>query len=183
MESLRVLLFVACVGVYLSGVSSQPNRFIQGRIIGGYDVPSYLITYQVSIRNAKNNHHICSGAVLAERWVITSARCVYDVSISDLQVFYGSRSLSGYGKTIKVTQVFKHKRFDAIFYENDLAMLYTATKIKFERNVVDKIRLPAKESVENEIAMVTGFGVTSVSLFFLSHNFNVCINFIQILSF
>lgn len=167
MESLKILLFVACAVVFLTEVSSQPNRLIQGRIIGGYDVASYQLTYHVSIRHVKEKYHLCSGAILSERWVITSARCVDELSNNDIQVFYGARSLSESGKITKVAQIFKHRKFDRSSYDHDLAMLFVTSKIKFELNVVDKIRLPTHKSVENDVAMVSGWGVTTVSLSFI----------------
>lgn len=165
MESLKTLLFVACAAVFLAEVSSQPNR-IQGRIIGGHDVSVYQLTYQVSIYYTKAKHHICSGAVLSERWVITSAKCIHEFPSTDLQIFYGARNLSERGRITKVAQVFKHGKFDKYHLENDLAMLYTSTKMRFDVNVVDKIRLPTHESADGEAAMVSGWGVTSVSVSF-----------------
>ena len=165
MQSLKTLLFVACAAVFLAEVSSQPNRIL-GRIIGGHDVSVYQLTYQVSIQYTKANHLICSGAVLSERWVITSAKCVHEYPSTDLQIFYGARSLSERRKFTNVAQMFKHEKFDKYHLENDLAMLYTSTKIRFDVNVVDKIRLPTHEPVDGEVAMVSGWGVTSVSVAF-----------------
>lgn len=163
MELLKILLFVAYASVFLAEVSSQSNRLIQSRIIGGYDVASYQLTYHVSIRHVKDNNHLCSGAILSSRFVITSARCVHELSNNDIQVFYGARWLSESGKITKVAQIFKHRKFDKTFYEHDLAMLFVSSKIKFELNMVDKIRLATHESVENDVAMVSGWGMTTVS--------------------
>lgn len=162
MESLNTLLCVACAAIFLAGVSSQPNRLIQGRLIGGYYVADYQFTYQVSLRSVNDSQHFCSGAVLAERWIITSARCVHEFSNNDVQVFYGARSLSGYNKIMKVARIFIHPKFEKTFLNNDLAMLYTASKISFVLNVVNKIKLTTQESVENDVAIVAGWVSTSV---------------------
>lgn len=92
MGSLKSLIFFALVAVFWPEVTSQ--------IIGGYDAAFYQFTYQVSIRGI-NKRHICSGSILSEQWVITTARCVQNAKEDALEISYGSRFLSVHAKKKK----------------------------------------------------------------------------------
>lgn len=162
MGSIKTLIFVACVAVFLVEVSSQ--------IIGGYDAAPYQFTYQVAIRTIARKY-ICSGAVLSERWVITAAQCVLRTHENQLEIAYGSRSLGGHSRATKVGRIVRHPNFQYHNLNNDLAMLLTASKIKFDRNVVEAIALPKQASVENDVAIVSGWGKSSVSVLISSKVF------------
>lgn len=64
----------------------------------------------------------------------------------------------------KVSKIVRHPEFKSHNLDHDLAMLLTATKIEFSINTVEAIGLPTHASVENDVAVVSGWGETSVSI-------------------
>uniref|UniRef100_A0A336MMD9 CSON002226 protein n=1 Tax=Culicoides sonorensis TaxID=179676 RepID=A0A336MMD9_CULSO len=56
-------------------------------------VHSLKAPFMVSIRT-KNNHHMCGGALISLRSVITNADCVYNETLSDLLIIIGTNTLN-----------------------------------------------------------------------------------------
>lgn len=159
MELLKGFLLIALVA--LTSASLQ-----QSRIIGGDAAASYQFTYQVSLRfeNIKN-YPFCSGAILSNRWILTANRCVNDKKIDEYYVVYGARRISEPGQKTKIAKVINHPEYNPELVENDLALLFTKSKMVFIQNVVDPIALPTQASRDDDVAMVSGWGITEVSFF------------------
>lgn len=50
---------------------------IQGKIVGGEDIRIEEAPYQVSLRQF--NFHICGGAIISPKFVITAAHCKFKI--------------------------------------------------------------------------------------------------------
>lgn len=155
MELSRSLFFFALVAVLSAVVSSRSNPLIRERIIGGSGAPTYQFTYQVSIRTEKE--HICSGAILTDRLVITACSCVKDFDDKDINISYGSRFLND-GENTKVAQIIRHHKFDHTNLVNNIAMLFTSSKMVFVKFMVEPIALPDQEPARDEVALISGWG-------------------------
>lgn len=105
----------------------------------------------------------CSGVILTEDWILTSARCVADFRIEDLEVAYGIRNPqrpeSHNGIIIKII----HPDFNRNMFVNDIAMLLTKKKIEFVPNVIDWIRLPIEAPKDGEAVTVSSWVWRKVS--------------------
>lgn len=163
----KTFVFVACVVAILATADAQPGFKIQERIVGGYGVPTSKFIYQAGIREVRDKGFRCSGAILSERWVVTAARCVVDFEINDLEIIYGSRTRND-GRVAKVSDIFVHKKYNRNTFANDIAMLSTAARMKLSVNVAGPIALPTEAAVAEQIALVSGWGVTHVSISILN---------------
>jgi secreted trypsin-like serine protease len=83
------------------------------RIVGGVDVPNEERPWMASIQF--NQNHFCGGSLIANRWVLTAAHCVEDISgtnIDSLSVRADFTDLStNTGKDAKVKSVHVHKSY------------------------------------------------------------------------
>lgn len=157
MELLKGLLLVALVAI--ASASLQ-----QSRIVGGEAAESDEFTYQVSLRSERTRTHFCSGAILTSRWIITSSQCVHTKVVNEYYAVYGARRLSEAGQTTKIAEVVNHPKYDPLYLENDLALLFTKSKIVFIHDVVDPIALPLQASHDGDVAIVSGWGITEVRI-------------------
>lgn len=103
----------------------------------------------------------CSGVILKENLVLTSAQCAK--KYISFQVVVGKRSPSEDGEqTLYVKLVHIHPRYDAGRPENDLAVIELRDRIAFKRNVI-AVCLPERDFAESILmsgelpAVVTGW--------------------------
>lgn len=59
------------------------------RIVGGRDAAAGEIPYLVSIRRWGNEFHFCGGALISNRWVVTSGNCVFQRPSNSLNIVAG----------------------------------------------------------------------------------------------
>lgn len=184
----KVVTTVLCVAGFLAairvGVSVQRSSFMQNRILGN-DGFSYKFEYQVSLRSkqSSNNTHICTGSILANNWILTSARCVSGYQPHEIAAKYGgNQNISASGLSANIAEIIIHPKYSSQFMENDIAMLRTKSNLIFNQKRTKKrfaspINLPKMPTIHDEFSIVSGWGVKNVSdLFFL---FLFC-HFVQI---
>ena len=131
-------------GVVVSNASAIINeRSITSRVLGGGDAepdeyPSVVALVRAGTR-ALENRIFCGGTVVADRWVMTAAHCLYDsagrVEIpSTIRVVAGVTDLrnDAFADEVIVTSLFIHPEYDNSLElpPNDIALLELA-------NVVD----------------------------------------------
>ncbi|XP_078097111.1 transmembrane protease serine 9-like [Mustelus asterias] len=93
-------------------------------IIGGRVIKPHSRPYMVSIQ--VNKQHICGGALITPRWVLTAAHCDVFSQVGHCKVLLGAHSLTKLQKgkkTIKVLKTFPHPNFDEETAKNDLMLL------------------------------------------------------------
>nr|XP_050855236.1 chymotrypsin-2-like isoform X2 [Vespula vulgaris] len=121
------------------------------RIAGGEDSDSKEFPFQVSLRYS-DAVHICGGALISERHVLSAAHCVcelFEEPYDDLSVVTGTRNVKRGGQVQRVKNVHCHP--DYVFgaensWTHDLVVL---------TNLID---LPASDTPENVSAILTGWG-------------------------
>jgi transmembrane serine protease 9 len=137
---------------------------IEPRIIGGSPAPIGAYPWQASIGLrgvAPLAGHFCGGSLIAPRWIISAAHCVYgQTSPDNLQVLLGSNFLDRDGQTFSVDRILIHEGWKSSTFDYDVALLHltessTQTPIKLvELNKATELAGPGL------IAIVSGWGIT-----------------------
>ncbi|KAF2886586.1 hypothetical protein ILUMI_19587 [Ignelater luminosus] len=131
-------------------------------IIYGDQAERYQFPYQISIQEKIYDyryHHICSGAILSRRWVITTAYCVYTCK-------YSIRTVAGAlvenethsdVQIIDVKKVVVHPNYTGEISENDIALLRLSSSLLYSK-AVSPISLPLRSIQDNSgAALISGW--------------------------
>lgn len=160
-------LSVLCLAVIAVSASASD----EDRIVGGHKAKPGQFPFFVSIRREDPyiNSHICGGAILNERAVLTTANCTGTSSFTYIRrkiaVGANHRSLDGEGVLHSIRKVFIHPHYDADKMDNNIAVVQPKVKITFSR-LVGPIKLPSTDTPnENNVALtVIGWGQYRVGI-------------------
>lgn len=132
-------MFTLKVVALLISLSLAAASKIVPKISNGDDAQITEFPYLVSIQQI--NVHICSGTLLSERWILSSARCFVTRPLDELYIEYGHSEISpgpdGFNKA-RISRVISHEDFKGVI--NDISV------------------------VESNIPMITGFHVPFAKL-------------------
>ncbi|KAK2588764.1 hypothetical protein KPH14_001644 [Odynerus spinipes] len=132
------------------------------RIVGGKDADLYEFPFQVSLRYS-NTIHICGGALISERHVLSAAHCVcelFEEPYDDLSVVTGTNSVKEGGVIHKVENVRCHP--DYVYGAED-SWTHDLLVITLKDNVIwnsaqRPIDLPIFDTPENVSVVLSGWG-------------------------
>ncbi|EDW81690.1 uncharacterized protein Dwil_GK12198 [Drosophila willistoni] len=141
--------------------SATASRF-SSRIVGGETADVATAPYQVSLQNNYGNH-FCSGAIIADQWVVTAASCLGGLRKSNIMVVTTTyNDWGGAGWIYDVEDIVTHCHFDQPLYHNDIALIKLKTLIAYD-DVTQNITLAGlEELVAGEKLTVTGWGTTTI---------------------
>ncbi|WP_309671979.1 serine protease [Gemmatimonas sp.] len=134
-----------------------PRRIVNGSTVSAQDF-STTWPFVVGLRmyDENGNYGTCTASVLAPRWVVTAAHCVVGLQASRAFVMVGDRDISSTAaRSIAVTRILTHPRFNMTSLINDVALL----ELQSDANVTPG-RLPNADVIAGETVRVAGFGVT-----------------------
>ncbi|KAK2579375.1 hypothetical protein KPH14_003239 [Odynerus spinipes] len=107
-----------------------------------------------------NNRHICGGAIISEKWIITAAHCVKGSFARFVSIKAGTADLNSRGMVIRAKQIIVHDEYDRHSSDYDIALIELEKPLRYDRRI-RPILLPEatdQYSVGSK-AVVTGWGV------------------------
>lgn len=151
---------ILLIRVLASTAPLQAQNATGDRIIGGAETTIDQLPYQVSLRHLGD--HVCGGAIISPKHVISGAGCVRVVNPSSITILAGSTSrFPGVGVEVKpVVGFVRHPGYKLYpTPQNDISIVFVATDFAFGR-LVQPIRLPQAGAVAREgaVATVSGWG-------------------------
>ncbi|XP_049523868.1 LOW QUALITY PROTEIN: uncharacterized protein LOC119454094 [Dermacentor silvarum] len=120
-----------------SPVVSRPNTTkSQGKIVGGEDTVKGAHPWQVMFWSPSLAKAFCGGTLLNDQWVLSASHCFQHelVHLDEVQVRLGKYDrLEDEPQQVVTTiaDVYYHPQFDANTFDNDIALLQLADRVKF----------------------------------------------------
>nr|XP_036224438.1 anionic trypsin-1-like isoform X1 [Bactrocera oleae] len=132
----------------LGAVSSFPDgRIVNGTttVIGKYPFMKVLSSpfVKVSLRLTKGAH-TCGASIIAPRWILTAAHCVYERAAKDLSIQFAAKVISRYsGNFAPVERIIVHENYTpGGSYANDIALVKLYNGLVYDYVKVASVALP-----------------------------------------
>jgi hypothetical protein len=115
--------------------SPVDKRVHTPKIVGGILAAPSTHPFQVGLvsRSIRSNvrAHFCGGTLVAERYVVTAAHCIDNVTdaYGQIQVLVGTQRLDRGGRRIGVTKLLIHPLYDGSTLDYDVAILRLSTPV------------------------------------------------------
>ncbi|XP_074095955.1 LOW QUALITY PROTEIN: trypsin-6-like [Cotesia typhae] len=152
-------LFVSSVVVTADPLRSNLDLKNSARIVGGNNAVIEDFPYQVNFLLDKLDE--CGGAIILEKWVLTSEQY--------LNIRVGSNLKNKGGSLHTVVQVIRHedyKLFKNGYTINDIALVEVETLFVFDKTRQPVLLFDKGEQVEvNSFGSVAGFGLTESEIY------------------
>lgn len=145
-------LFVLFIAVKLTKTSATSDR-----IKNGHEAANGQFPYVVALRHSQSLQHICGGAILNNRWIVSAAQCTNHSVVAVV----GATHTPDSGNTYELERIVKHPKFNwtRLQRQNDIALLQTFRIIVFVPHLISAIRLSTAETEEK---IEKGIGLTKV---------------------
>jgi secreted trypsin-like serine protease len=135
-RALTAALLVALLGLGAAALGLGGGDEAAARIIGGTPVQQgelrSVVFIEYLVPNGKHEIVACTGTVIAPRFVLTAAHCVWPENVrfdvANLRVIVGDVKVTGPDRRVLgVTRAIQHPDWDLYSGRNDLALLELAT--------------------------------------------------------
>ncbi|MFT5046086.1 MAG: hypothetical protein ACI8UP_003064 [Porticoccaceae bacterium] len=149
-----------------TGLYAQDDVAVQSRIVGGNvaedgEWPSLVALIMPGVEPLKFRQ-FCGGSVIADRWVLTAAHCLFNVDGSpttadQIRIVAGINNLNDVAavETV-VTNIFVHPQYDnPVFPVNDIALLELSTSVPVPQNSLLDVD---PELLVGRTAFIVGWG-------------------------
>ncbi|KAJ8379164.1 hypothetical protein AAFF_G00230760 [Aldrovandia affinis] len=131
------------------------------RIVGGNLSRAGQFPWQVSLHFQRE--HLCGGSIIAQRWILTAAHCVYGFAYPSLWVVHVGlieQPVSG-ANSLAVEKIMYHARYRPKGLDYDIALIKLAEPLRFT-GYVEPICLPnfGEQFMEGTMCWISGWGAT-----------------------
>ncbi|XP_053202357.1 serine protease 27-like [Panonychus citri] len=136
----------------------------ESRVVAGNDTYDGEFPWTVSVR--RNGDHICGGVIIAKRWILTAAHCVYNRSPTSFMARIGEFHLyrpDHHSRDYSIEKIVIHTDYAGIVDSEtgskaDIALLRTRQEIRFSEYAWP-VCVPSSEiSYAGQEAVVVGWG-------------------------
>ncbi|KAF5278812.1 hypothetical protein FQR65_LT03499 [Abscondita terminalis] len=131
------------------------------KVVGGSDATDGAFPYQASLR--KKGKHFCGGSIIADRWILTAAHCVFKQDASKFTVVVGSNLLNKGGDSYEIEEFYPHEKYDPDVIVHDIALIKLKDVVK-ENSAVKKIELTGEDTPAGKELVLSGWGLTGVGI-------------------
>ncbi|XP_017084743.1 chymotrypsin-2 [Drosophila eugracilis] len=158
MAFVRFLLFYSYLFGLFCGYLWAEEHFI----VGGQNAAEGDAPYQVSLQTLLGSH-LCGGAIISDRWILTAGLCVKGYPASRLQVATGTIRYAQPGAVYYPEAIYLHCNYDTPKYQNDIGLLFLNESISFNA-LTQAVALPTTSFPRGSSDLVfTGWGSQSAA--------------------
>lgn len=151
---MKVIIFM-CISFAFILTASNARQIVRENLSQPAPATKYLFTASISF-DAK---HVCTGIIINNRWILTSAMCMANHNNSQpFDVYYGSHNRTNIQRTTnRIENIVFHSKFKQENLTDNLALLKVKTRITFIPTVVQAVYLFTKNVHENDTAFAIGW--------------------------
>ncbi|XP_037809802.1 brachyurin-like [Lucilia sericata] len=128
-------------------------------IVDGTQAALGQFPWHVLLRRDAQDELLGAGSIIANKWVLTAAHCVYGRSFVHLE--FGTVNLYFDGLIMNSTKFYIYPQYNHRYLTDDIALIELPEELTFDQNI-NAIELVSSIYVSNdfvnEIGIVTGFG-------------------------
>lgn len=178
-SSVKGTILIALLSMLLV-VDAKSIAGFSGRILDGETAKEGQFPHQVSLRGflqPDSPWHFCSGALVSENFVLTTANCVRGYIPSNVTILVGTILLIDSETKYNVSSIINHPQFDPNTMVNDISVVKAAQPIGFTF-FVRPIRLPISDIGDAVPATISGWGRINVRIYSSDPNLFIYINYV-----
>ncbi|XP_017083479.1 inactive serine protease scarface isoform X2 [Drosophila eugracilis] len=154
--------------VNLAGVCATRNKRTKPTGIKELDANFAEIPWQAMILRESSKTLICSGAIIGDEFVLTSATCVNDLPVSDIRVKAGEWELGSTNEPlpfqlIAVKTIEIHPAFNGSTKSHDLAIVRLERRLEFASHI-QPICISDEDPKPSENCITSGWGKQALSI-------------------
>ncbi|XP_077967718.1 trypsin-like [Styela clava] len=105
------------------------------RILGGKNAENWPWMIYLS----QNGKHICGGTLINSKWIVTAAHCIaFPNEPERYKVILGEHNIttfSGNQRMSNIASIRRHKKFNAVNYDHDIALLKLKNPVIFNKHI------------------------------------------------
>ncbi|XP_030376374.1 chymotrypsin-2 [Scaptodrosophila lebanonensis] len=136
------------------------SDYLSSFIVGGQNAVEGEAPYQVSLQTLPGRH-LCGGAIIGDRWILTAGHCVSGWPSDRLRVVSGTLRYPQPGAIHYLGGIFLHCNYDKPKFHNDIALLQLNASIIYNPQTQS---VPLTASLIKGAELVfTGWGSQSIA--------------------
>jgi len=153
----RCFLYIFLCGILFKDLLAEEHFIVGGQNAAEGDAP-----YQVSLQTLLGSH-LCGGAIISDRWILTAGHCVKGYPASRLQVATGTVRYAQPGALYYPEAIYLHCNYDSPKYHNDIGLLKLNESVVFNA-LTQAVKLPTSSFPRGTSDLVfTGWGSQSAA--------------------